>query len=90
MLMSFPNVYGVLRLARSGTFYDWRTRNQRFESISAYRSRPMLLTGRRAELASAQDAYHRFLYVANASRTVVLSRGVWMKRFGADARLRKG
>jgi hypothetical protein len=85
-----PNVYGVLRLARPGTFYDWRTQNQRFESISAYRSRPMLLTGRRAELVSAQDAYDRFFYVANASRTVVLSRGVWMKRFGADARLRKG
>jgi hypothetical protein len=39
---------------------------------------------------SAQDAYDRFFYVANAPRTVVLSRGMWMKRFGADARLRKG
>lgn len=46
---------------RPGTFYDWRAQSQSFESISAYRSRSMLLMGnKRADLVSAQDVYHQF------------------------------
>jgi putative ABC transport system permease protein len=46
---------------RPGNFYDWRTESQSFESMSAYRRRPMLLTSnKRAELVSAQDVYDRF------------------------------
>jgi predicted permease len=47
--------------ARPGSFYDWRERSRSFESISAYRWRPMLLTdSRRAELVSAQEVYDQF------------------------------
>ena len=47
--------------ARPGTLYDWRAQSQSFESITAYRWRPMLLTDhKQAELISAQEVYDHF------------------------------
>jgi predicted permease len=47
--------------ARPGTLYDWRAQSQSFESITAYKRRPALLTdNKRAELVSAQDVYDQF------------------------------
>jgi len=47
--------------ARPGTLYDWRVQMQSFESITAYRWRPRLLTdNQRSELVPAQDVYDQF------------------------------
>ncbi len=47
--------------ARPATLFDWRAQCQSFESISAYRSRAMLLTdSKEAEIVSGQDVYDRF------------------------------
>jgi predicted permease len=46
---------------RPGPFYDWRTQSQSFVSISAYRSRSMLLTGGTlADLVLAHDVADQF------------------------------
>src|SRR5579864_4361861 len=47
--------------ARPATLYDWREQTQSFESITAYRWRPRLLTdSKQAELVEAQDVYDQF------------------------------
>lgn len=47
--------------ARPGSVYDWRAQTQSFESITAYRQRPMLLTdSQQAELVAGQDVYDQF------------------------------
>src|SRR5579864_2844413 len=47
--------------ARPGTLYDWRAQSQSFESMSAYRLRPMLPTeNQQGELVSAHDVYDQF------------------------------
>jgi predicted permease len=47
--------------ARPGSLYDWREQSNSFESITAYRWRPRLLTdNKQAELVEAQDAYDQF------------------------------
>jgi hypothetical protein len=47
--------------ARPASLYDWRAQSPSFESITAYRWRPVLLTDdKRAELVSAQDVYDQF------------------------------
>lgn len=47
--------------ARPGTLFDWRVQTQSFESITAYRWRPRLLTNnQQSELVSAQDVYDQF------------------------------
>jgi predicted permease len=47
--------------ARPGSLYDWREQSNSFESITAYRWRPRLLTdNKQAELVVAQDIYDQF------------------------------
>src|ERR1700730_9325834 len=47
--------------ARPGSLYDWRGQSNSFESITAYRWRPRLLTdNKQAELVEAQDVYDHF------------------------------
>jgi predicted permease len=47
--------------ARPGSLYDWREQSNSFESITAYRWRPRLLTdNKQAELVVAQDVYDQF------------------------------
>jgi len=47
--------------ARPGSLYDWREQSNSFESITAYRWRPRLLTDNKpAELVEAQDVYDQF------------------------------
>jgi predicted permease len=47
--------------ARPGSLFDWREQSNSFESISAYRWRPRLLTDNKpAELVVAQDVYDQF------------------------------
>jgi len=47
--------------ARPGSLYDWREQSNSFESITAYRWRPRLLTDSKpADLVVAQDVYDRF------------------------------
>jgi predicted permease len=47
--------------ARPGSLYDWREQSKSFESITAYRWRPRLLTdNKQAELVVAQDVYDQF------------------------------
>jgi predicted permease len=47
--------------ARPGTLYDWREQSNSFESITAYRWRPRLLTDNKpAEFVVAQDVYDQF------------------------------
>jgi len=47
--------------ARPASLYDWRAQSRSFESITAYRWRPMLLTDdKRPELVSAQDVCDQF------------------------------
>jgi putative ABC transport system permease protein len=47
--------------ARPGSLYDWREQSNSFESITAYRWRPRLLTDNKpAELVVAQDVYDQF------------------------------
>jgi predicted permease len=47
--------------ARPGSLYDWRGQSNSFESITAYRWRPRLLTdNKQAELVEAQDVYDQF------------------------------
>jgi hypothetical protein len=47
--------------ARPASLYDWRAQSRSFESITAYRWRPILLTDdKRPELVSAQDVYDQF------------------------------
>jgi predicted permease len=44
-----------------GSLYDWRGQSNSFESITAYRWRPRLLTdNKQAELVEAQDVYDQF------------------------------
>jgi len=62
---------------RPGNFYDWRTQSQSFVSISAYRSRSMLLTGgTRADLVLAHDVADQFFETlgtpAQLGRTLAL------------------
>jgi predicted permease len=53
---------------RPGPFYDWRTQSQSFVSISAYRSRSMLLTGgTRADLVLAHDVANQFFETLGTS-----------------------
>jgi predicted permease len=53
---------------RPGTFYDWRTQARSFESLSAYRSSPMLLAGsKQSELVSAQEVYDQFFETLGTS-----------------------
>jgi predicted permease len=47
--------------ARPGSLFDWREQSNSFESITAYRWRPRLLTdNKQAELVVAQDVYDQF------------------------------
>jgi len=47
--------------ARPGSLFDWREQSNSFESITAYRWRPRLLTDNKpAELVEAQDVYDEF------------------------------
>ena len=47
--------------ARPGSLFDWREQSNSFESITAYRWRPRLLTDNKpAELIEAQDVYDQF------------------------------
>jgi putative ABC transport system permease protein len=47
--------------ARPADLYDWRTQNQSFERISAYRKRSMLLTGgKEADLVDGQEVFDEF------------------------------
>src|SRR5580704_3671307 len=54
--------------ARPGSLYDWREQSNSFESITAYRWRPRLLTDNKpAELVVAQDVYDQFFETLGTS-----------------------